>query len=554
MKKLIYISILLVFLVTGIIQVGMYDSSAGIVTFLKGQITPSIEIQKNFSNYKNSHNNFSSYEIITNEYVILPEIINVVADKYVSFAIDSSQVVGGKWWNPKANKIEIGSGTHHADLFQWNNKKLNILTKALSPAYLRLGGSEADKIYYDMSEKDKMAKEIPEGYHSVLTPYMWDEAHHFIRRNGLKAMFTVNAGPSARDDNLIWKNENLKSLLEYTKKKGYKVDVWELGNELNIFWFIHGVTLHVSPDQYAKDFSLFQKTVHKYFPDVKVTSQASAFWPILGEPMDFFYGFMPDYLEKVKTGTNIVAWHYYPQQSRRGPIASRRAYPTRLLNPQNLDEVAFWAQKMHEWRDRYNEKAPLWLGETGNAQFGGEPGVSDRYIGGLWWIDQLGLLAVYHHNVIIRQTLVGMDYGVLDMKTYDPRPDYWNSLIWKRLMGNKVLKAKLKTKDPYLRVYSHCSKKNKGTVTLIINLHTDKKIQLKMQDHQNKRIYVFTTDNISGKNLYLNNKLLQYKTKKDQLDFNLQNFSKNADSNFVVLNPLSYLFVEDLSDVKTCEK
>lgn len=546
-KKLIYWLAGIVLFFTGVIQIGMYDSSGGIISFLKGQIHPFIEVDPNFSNLETEK--FS--EFVDYSYKVEDTIINTVADEYISFAIDSSQIVGGKWWNPKADKVEIGSGTHDADLFQWNNKKLNILTKEMSPAYLRLGGSEADKIYYDMTEKNKTSAKIPENYHSVLTPYMWDEAQRFIRRNGLKVIFTVNAGPSARDENLIWKNENLKSLLEYTKQKNDSVDIWELGNELNIFWFIHGISRHVSPEQYAKDFSFFRKTVHGVFPNTRVASQASAFWPVLGEPMDYFYGFMPDYLEEVKEKTSIVSWHYYPQQSRRGPIASRRAYLSRMLNPDNLNEAAHWADKMHQWRNLNNKKAPLWLGETGNAQFGGEPGVSDRYIGGLWWLDQLGLLAVHHHSVVIRQTLVGMDYGVLDMKTFNPRPDYWNSLVWKRLMGNRVLKTISGKENSYIRTYSHCSKAG-GTVTLLINLQKDKSIRLKLNNIEKKKLYLFTTDSISGKNLHLNGKKLVYREKNNRLDFELSDFAQKPESEIIKLPPLSYAFIEDAHLRKVC--
>ncbi len=253
-------------------------------------------------------------------YKIGNTILHRVDDEYLSFAIDSSQIVGGKWWNPKADRKELGSGTHNADLFQWQNPTLNILTRELSPAYLRLGGSEADKIYYNMTEKNKTSATIPEGYHSVLTPFMWDEANAFAKRNHLKIFFTVNAGPSARNKDLLWLNNNLKDLLEYTRKKKYTVDVWELGNEANIFWFIHGPAKHISTQQYAGDFALFRKTIHQYFPDTRVSGQASAIWPVLGEPMDFFYGFMPDYLADVKDATDIMAGTIIPSNPGGDPL------------------------------------------------------------------------------------------------------------------------------------------------------------------------------------------------------------------------------------------
>src|SRR5690606_11187486 len=116
-------------------------------------------------------------------------------------------------------------------------------------------------------------------------------------------------------------------------------------------------------------------------PGAKLAGQGSAFIPVLGEPLSFFFGFLPSYLMQVGDLPDVVSWHYYPQQSRRAPAASRRACPSRLLDAANLDEAAYWAGKMDLWRKRWSPGRSLWLGETGNAQAGGEPGVSDTYIG-----------------------------------------------------------------------------------------------------------------------------------------------------------------------------
>src|SRR5919201_613535 len=100
-----------------------------------------------------------------------------------------------------------------------------------------------------------------------------------------------------------------------------------------------------------------------------------------------------------------------------------------------------WAQLVERARTQYSPGAEVWLGESGNAQCGGEPGVSDALAGTLWWVDQLGALARRGQRVVFRQTLVGSDYGLLDDQTLDPRPDYWASILWKRVMGTKVLSA-----------------------------------------------------------------------------------------------------------------
>ena len=121
-------------------------------------------------------------------------------------------------------------------------------------------------------------------------------------------------------------------------------------------------------------------------------------------------------------------------------------------------------------RDEYAPGRGIWLGETGNAQFGGEPGVSDTYIGGLWWLDQLGLLAASGVEAVFRQTLAGMNYGMMDPDTLELNPDYWNSLLWKELMGTDVYRVSLSGGDvSRVRVYAHSAGKGPGLSKLVIN-------------------------------------------------------------------------------------
>src|SRR5690606_2782524 len=121
----------------------------------------------------------------------------------------------------------------------------------------------------------------------------------------------------------------------------------------------------------------------------------------------------------------ILTWHYYPTQSQRCPVAVRRASLDRFLNPETLDEIKDWAQENQLLRNQHSPNAKLWLGETGPAQCGGQKDLSDRFVSSFWWLDQLGTLAQFQHDVVIRQTLIDSDYGMIDLADYSPRPDYW---------------------------------------------------------------------------------------------------------------------------------
>jgi len=125
-----------------------------------------------------------------------------------------------------------------------------------------------------------------------------------------------------------------------------------------------------------------------------------------------------------------------------------------------------------------------WLGETGSAQVGGQPGVSGTWAATVWWLDQLGLLALEGQEVQCRQTLAGADYGLLLEGGLAPTPDYWASLLWRRAMGTRAYAVALSADAPLtLRVYCHSTRRGgigggagggageqQGRTFLVINL------------------------------------------------------------------------------------
>ncbi|XP_058578019.1 heparanase isoform X3 [Neofelis nebulosa] len=102
------------------------------------------------------------------------------------------------------------------------------------------------------------------------------------------------------------------------------------------------------------------------------------------------------------------------------------------------------------------------------------------------WLDKLGLSARMGIEVVMRQVLFGAgNYHLVD-QNFEPLPDYWLSLLFKKLVGTKVLRASVKGPDSRkLRVYLHCTNINhprykEGDLTLYaLNLHNvTKRLQL----------------------------------------------------------------------------
>jgi hypothetical protein len=212
---------------------------------------------------------------------------------------------------------------------------------------------------------------------------------------------------------------------------------------------------------------------------------------------------------------DVITWHYYPQQSRRCPIATRRASPDLMFAPSTLDEIDTWAAAVEAQRDLHAPAKPVWLGETGNAQCGGEPGVSDAFVGGFWWLDELARVARRGQPVLVRQTLSGSNYGMIDDDTLEPLPDYWTSLLWRRLVGARVLDAPT-GKDPLLRVYAHCARSTApghapGAVTLVVlNLDRASAVSLDLDTTfgDEADVYELASPDPASRELSLNGKAL----------------------------------------------
>lgn len=392
--------------------------------------------------------------------------IACVEAHYLSFSIDISVLVGGYWWEG-SNKIHKGLGALRVPPINLNNKKLDYFVKALGPAYLRVGGSEADKIHYFTADND-------DADNLILTQQIWDDLHDFIQRNQLKFTFTFKYGLFKRREHGSWQGSEVQNLLEYTHKKGYQIDVCELGNELNAYWAFHGLTSQPKAQKLAADYATFIEQIRSNLPKCRISGPGSAFWPKLGETIKPFSNITDKFLESLQHKLDIIDWHYYPFQSTRSPVRTRTATMQSVLSPDSLADYKKYALNLRGMRDKYQPQAMLWTGETGSAQCGGQAKISDRFASCFWWADQLGQGAECGQSVMIRQSLIGGEYGLIDRLTLKPKPDYWVSWLWGKLMGQLVFPVTSNNKS--VRVYCHRANYNNHSSNKVLkdsNLESD---------------------------------------------------------------------------------
>jgi heparanase 1 len=392
-------------------------------------------------------------------------VVATVDERFVSFAVDTAQVVGGRFWAPAG----AGEGllkTGAVPAFAFSRPRLRRLTGALAPAYLRIGGTDADRTVYDLgpphsdgdgdgggADRGRAAEASAAGARWVLTRQRWDAVSDFARQLDLRILFTLNAGPAARDAEGGWDPAGARQLVAYAVAHGDPVDVWELGNEANAFPVTHGLWL--SPARYAADLGRARALLDQLAPHARLGGPATSYWPVVGawRPFD------GDVLTRAGRLLDVVSWHYYPQQSFRCPVATRRAQAGRMLPVEALADFDAWADAVEGAAAAGAPGAEVWLGETASAQCGGEPGFSNAFADALWWADTLGRAARRGQQVVVRQTLAGSDYGLIDDATLEPNPSYWASWLWRRLMGTRVLGAAARDDAPAaLRAYYHCAR------------------------------------------------------------------------------------------------
>lgn len=436
-----------------------------------------------------------------------------VGPRYMSIAVDIDQVVGGEFWNPDGGPpAEIALPPYDFD-----RPELMRLTRAMlrgRPAYLRLSGTGANKTYYDLSASP--VAEPPPGYERVLTKAQWDGAMRFAERLGMKVWAGINTGPGPRDADYRWLPDNAREFLRYNVKRGYPLAVVEYGNEPNMFG-ISGIPSSYTAADYASDSIEFKRLVDDVAPKLKLVGPGTfltpadrdgengvgvALGPIAADIMPLL---PPRFYDAVN-------YHYYNALSTRLPFGPHVADDP--LDPGWLtDQVVRSARYMQDLAERYQPGAPLWLGETSTAAGGGQIGYSDRFIASFFHLNELGTLGRLGVSVLVRQTLQGSNYGLLDAVTGAPDPDYWATLLWERLIGREQLNVKAPKSPSTLKLFGACSPGGpSGGVTLLaLNLSPTASETLRLSGFGGKRAraFVVTAPDLYGTEVMLNGRALR---------------------------------------------
>ncbi|ENN70553.1 heparanase [Dendroctonus ponderosae] len=344
------------------------------------------------------------------------DVLSTVSTSFLSVALDTGLIASADFSNPTFSK----------------------LVKLLAPMHFRIGGTAADVLsFVDDSDLDTTSKV---GDDLVLTASSWLKLAEFAKNSEVTILFDLNS--LLRNEDGSWNQENAEQLIKFSREHDIELD-WELGNEPDLYQALY--SREVSAYQLAVDYHNLRALLDQYQYDSSLLVGPSMF--DVGSS-DSTTSYLWNFVYEASSSISAVTWHQYY-------FNGRDATEELFLNPETFD---YLKQRTEVVNDIVGASKRVWLGETSSCYNQGAPGMSDRVLASFLWLDKLGLGAQLGLDVIVRQTIWGYNYPLLD-SDYNPNPDWWISALYKKFVGPKVLSIENDGGDSLpVRLYAHCAK------------------------------------------------------------------------------------------------
>lgn len=469
--------------------------------------------------------------------------------EYISTTLD--------WWSIGTEGWE-NSSVINADLL---HPQLIAAASGLRPYILRIGGSQADEILYNMEPSlegknrrrnsssngttttiddfdIKIANECRKHPQKCLTKDRWDTVLKFAQQTGARIVFTVayvrhtrgenNGEDHTKNDVQDWDSRNARRFLEYTytNKDGGTLFGFELGNEL----------------RHKNKISNITRVVNAY---KELGSMVNEIWgenpkPKLLGPASTGVGETSYLLSQIGPHIQIASYHKYHGGGKNPDLPSYAQHPSFYPHPMKLSGPGEAVKKYVMPDGNSSKKAQLWIGEGAMAYDSGLHGLTDTFHGSLWYANILGALTKTKplpHSVYCRQSLLGGYYELISHNTLMPNPDYWVAYLWKKLVGRKAIgpiispqrkdSVKLSSYQTFgcckqpgsdeILIHSFCAKSTTNTssgdvVFIVINTSKSKAMYLSIPMSKNNRTeYILRPNEAAGlksRQVFLNGQLL----------------------------------------------
>ena len=395
-----------------------------------------------------------------NHFTIASTPVATVHEAFVSTTIDIARLTGSTYWSSddKSTSVTGSQPTPELDL---DNTYLKSLTKQLTPLYIGIGGVQSEFTMYDFSITPSTTAQAPAV--TVYTQQHWDEIAKFAIETSTQLVPTLSYTASSYASS-SFTPDLVEGWLQLTAKQPSIIAGWQLGYQTNV------------RDRYGLDAADASQLVEDYIALSKRLQSIQPEWQLIG----------PNYLSIVPTpvkaaqletivreaGSQLdaISYQYYAEQRNRCPFSDSA---TRFDSYQAQDARYKQLVRNLSLFETYAPDTPVWITETAAIQCGGLAGSSDAYTASLWWLRHLGWAARTNHSVVMRDTLVGSANGLIDEATMRPRPDYFATILFKRLMGNTVLNISATQTSDNVYTFAHCAHEQPGKVSVLaINVDT----------------------------------------------------------------------------------
>jgi heparanase len=392
--------------------------------------------------------------------------LGTVNERFQSYNIEMVEVTGGRFWAPYGGpEGEVYRERPPIDL---SNARLRNMAKNLAPAMMRVSGTWANNTYLE-AEGETLA-EPPTGYKQTLTRDQWRGVVSFSKAVGapIVTSFAVSSGTRGPDG--VWKTEQAQRIVDLTKQAGGSLFAAEFFNEPNVPSATIGMPADYDAVRYGTEFRMFKDWARRAVPEMKIIGPGGVGeggllknMPVnaLGEHVA-----TEDMMKQNPNSVDAVSYHFYGSVSQRCTFLNiGTAVKENALKPEWLDRTLVDFDVYSGLRNRYEAGKELWNTETAQAACGGSPWAS-TFLDSFRYLNQNATLAQKGVQVVMHNTLAASDYALIDRDTIMPRPNYWAAVLWSRLMDRTVL-ASPASPSPDMRLYAHCTRGQKGGVTMM---------------------------------------------------------------------------------------
>jgi heparanase 1 len=421
--------------------------------------------------------------------------VGAISERYQSYNVEMLEVTGGKFWKPykdvakKPAKVADATGATgqssdvpagmSADLYQYRppldlkNHRLRALAHALGPAYVRISGTWANTTYF--ADTDAPPETPPQGYGGVLTRRQWLAAIDFSRAVDAPIVTSMPTGAGTRGADGLWRPDQTRRWLAFTKANGGTLAAAEYMNEPTLA-SMGGAPKGYDAAAFGRDFRVFEAFMRKEYPGTLLLApgsvgEANADWAVATGGYGDLVVLPAADLAAATVDADAFSYHHYGAVSQRCTAMGHQTSADQALSEDWLGRTDRTLSYYRGVRDRTMPGKPFWNTETADAACGGNPWAG-TFLDTFRYLDQLGRLARQGVDVVMHNTLVASDYGLLDEDTFEPKANFWGALLWRRFMGTTVLDPGFANRAG-THVYAHCLRGVPGGVAILV-LNTDR--------------------------------------------------------------------------------